>query len=241
MPATLPHHLGSHCLHAAATPRLAPREPGHPLQPRAQAAPAGNSVHARPAIASSRSQSFERCGVRLRFSDVSSSIGSRLGASDPAPAAPIKLPARPVAPQLAPSKTPPPASAPLATATAHNTKHHRRKAGGCKLPLTAQRPPMHAAYHRAPATSATSSFRDSVPATLPHHLGSHCLHAPPPLGPLLANPIIRYSPACNRLSHQPTTNSFHSRQSQLEASAHSAAHADERSLQLRSSDVSCVI
>jgi hypothetical protein len=36
--------------------------------------------------------------------------------------------------------------------------------------------------------SAASSLRGSVPATLPHHLRSDCLHAPPPLGSPLAKP-----------------------------------------------------
>ncbi len=63
----------------------------------------------------------------------------------------------------------------------------------CALPAVASNRSQHSscrctqAYHRAPATSAASSFRDSVPATLPHLLGSHCLHTPPPLGPPLAN------------------------------------------------------
>jgi hypothetical protein len=35
------------------------------------------------------------------------------------------------------------------------------------------RPPMHAAYRPGPATSAASSVRGSVPATLPQLLGSH--------------------------------------------------------------------
>ncbi len=47
---------------------------------------------------------------------------------------------------------------------------------------------MHAAYHRETATSAAASLRDSVPATLPHHLRSNCLHALPPLGSPLENP-----------------------------------------------------
>jgi hypothetical protein len=55
-------------------------------------------------------------------------------------------------------------------------------------------PPMHAAYHRGPATSASSSLRDSVPATLPQHLRYDSLHAPPPLGPPLANPLHPLQP-----------------------------------------------
>jgi len=85
--------------------------------------------------------------------------------------------------------------------------------------------PMHAAYCGGPATSAASSFRDSGPATLSQHLRSNCLHAPPPLGSLLASPITRYSRACNRPSPQHATSSPHCRRSQ--APAHSAAAADE--------------
>jgi hypothetical protein len=44
------------------------------------------------------------------------------------------------------------------------------------------------AYFGGSAASAASSIRDSVPATLPHHPRSHCLHASPPLGSPLANP-----------------------------------------------------
>ncbi len=80
------------------------------------------------------------------------------------------------------------------------------------------------AYHGGPVTSAASSFRDSVPATLPHLLRSDCLQAPTHLGPPLASPSSRYSPVCNRFSQQPATISMHSRRSQ--APAHSAAHAD---------------
>jgi hypothetical protein len=96
-----------------------------------------------------------------------------------------------------------------------------------KHPLLAQLPPMHAAYHGGSATSAASSFRDSVPATLPQLLRCNCLHTPrPPLGSPLANPHHLYSPARNRLSQKHTTSSMHSRRSQ--APAHSPAAADAR-------------
>ena len=83
-----------------------------------------------------------------------------------------------------------------------------------------------------------------MPATLPHHLRSHwlgcnCLHATPPLGSPLAIPTTRSSPARNRPSPQHPTPSMHSRR--LQAPTHSAADADARSVQLRSSFVSCVI
>ncbi len=98
---------------------------------------------------------------------------------------------------------------------------------------------MHAAYGRGPATSAASCFRDSVPATPPHHLGSRFLHAPPLLDSPLQQLNIRYSPALHQGGLQHATSSpAHCRRSQ--APAHSAAAADVRSVPLRSSDVSCV-
>jgi hypothetical protein len=97
----------------------------------------------------------------------------------------------------------------------------------------------HKVYHLGPATSTASSFRDSVPATLPHHLRSNCLHIPPPLGSPLAIPTTRYSPARNRLSIPHATSSIHCIRSQ--APAHTPAAANARSVPLRSSDVSCVI
>jgi hypothetical protein len=116
--------------------------------------------------------------VPLRSSNVSCVIFSRLGASDAAPAALIRLPARTAAPSARRSQAPRPATAPCATASARNTHHHQRIAGVRKL--TAQLPTMHAAHRRSAATSAASSCRDSVPARLPPHLRSRCLHAPPP-------------------------------------------------------------
>ncbi len=78
---------------------------------------------------------------------------------------------------------------------------------------------MHAAYHRGPATSAASSFRGSVPATL---LGSECLHAPAaPRLALAKPPPTRYSPACNCRSPHHTSASMHSQR--LQAPAHCAA------------------
>jgi hypothetical protein len=59
---------------------------------------------------------------------------------------------------------------PLQPRTPPCTQRHQRIAGVRKHQLTAQLPPMHAAYHRGSATSAVPSFRDSVPATLPQHL-----------------------------------------------------------------------
>jgi hypothetical protein len=83
-------------------------------------------------------------------------------------------------------------------------------------------PPMHAAYQRGSDTSAASSVRDSMPATLPQLLRRHYLHAPPPLGSPLAKPqppaAAPRAPAPARSTqHHP----MHSRRSQ--PPAHSAA------------------
>jgi hypothetical protein len=62
---------------------------------------------------------------------------------------------------------------------AHDRRSPKHATSSTHLPAFAsthsQRscPSIHAAYRRGPATSAASSFRDSVPATLPHHLRSH--------------------------------------------------------------------
>jgi hypothetical protein len=97
----------------------------------------------------------------------------------------------------------------------------------------------HAAYWLGAATSAASSLRDSVQATLPQLLRSDCLHALPPLDSPLANPITRYSPARSHPGPQHASSSAHCRRSQ--APAHSAAAADARSVPLRFSVVSCAI
>ncbi len=137
-------------------------------------------------------------------------------------------------------KPPPSAEVVHETAPARPTQQHPCTADIHKRPLTAQLPPMQAAYHGGPAMSAAPSFRDSVPATLPHHPQSHCLQATQPLGPTLATPTTRYSPARNCLSPHHAAASVHCRRSQ--APAHSAADAaDARSVPWRSSDVSCVI
>ncbi len=90
-------------------PRLAPRKPHHPLQPRAQPPqPTTRSIiTALPAFASTREQRqlppMSR-SVPPRFSVVSCVILKRLGPSDAAPAALTRLPARTAAPRLAPRK-----------------------------------------------------------------------------------------------------------------------------------------
>ena len=181
------------------------------------------------------------CGVQLRFSDVSCVILKRLGASDAAPAASMSLSARTAAPRLAPRTSPthplqprahpPQPTAPIiiSASPAFASTHSQRSW-----------PPMHAAYHRGPATSASSSLRGSVPATLLHLLGSDWLHAPPPtrLAPGKPSPSAtapRPTASARSTQHHP----MHSRRSQ--APTHIAAAADACSIPPRSSDVSCVI
>ncbi len=81
-----------------------------------------------------------------------------------------------------------------------------------------------------------SSFRDSVPATLPQLLGSHCLHASPPLGSPLANPQPPATAPHTSASAQHATSSMHRRRAQ--APAHSTSPADACSLLSRFSDFS---
>jgi hypothetical protein len=88
---------------------------------------------------------------------------------------------------------------------------------------------------RGSATSAASSLRGLVPATLPHHLRSDCLHAPPPLGSPLAKPPAPLQPRA--LRPQPTARIIISALHRLIAQL----AADARSVPLRPSEVSCVI
>ena len=88
---------------------------------------------------------------------------------------------------------------------------------------------MHAAYRRGPAMSAAPSFRDSVPATLPHLLRCYCLHAQLPL----ANPATRYSLARNRPSPQHATSSTHCRRSQAPAHSASCRRCTQRTVEVQ--------
>ncbi len=178
--------------------------------------------------------------IPLNSSDVSCAILPRLGPSDAAPAALIRLSARTTAPRLAPRRPHHPLQPRAQPPRAQNTQHHPCTAGVHKHPLTAQAQPI--AYSGGSARSAASSLRDSVQATLPQLLRSDCLHAsaaPPPLGSPVASRTTRYSPARNRLSPQHAISSAHCRRSQ--ARAHSTSPADARSVPPRFSDVSCVI
>jgi hypothetical protein len=115
-------------------------------------------------------------------------VAGTLDLNDAAPLSPIRLPARTAAPRLAPRKPRHPlqpiAQPPRPTARSIITT----------LPALAstrsQHKPSrwHAAYFRGPATSAASSLRDSVQATLPQLHRAHCLHTPPCLGSPLASP-----------------------------------------------------
>jgi hypothetical protein len=181
-----------------------------------------------------------RCtqSVLPRPSTVSCVILKRLGVNDAAPSSSISLPARNPAPRLAPHKThhPPLPRAQLPQPRASNIVRAQPAIVSTRSQRSCRR---CAAYHGGPAMSAVSSLRDSVPATLPQYLRSDCLHATQPFGSPLASPATRSSSARIRPSPQHATSCMQSRRSQ--ASAHSAAHADACSVQLRSSDVSCVI
>jgi hypothetical protein len=152
-------------------PRPAPRQTATTRSEPAPNCPspkhAASSMHSRRLQAPAHSAAAPNaCSVPFRSSDVSCVTLPRLGASDAAPSSPIALSAR-TAPRLAPRQAPPPATAPRPTAPAHSTQHHQSTAGVRKHSFAAQLPPMQEAYHRGPASSAASSFRDSVRATLP--------------------------------------------------------------------------
>jgi hypothetical protein len=72
-----------------------------------------------------------------------------------------------------------------------------------------------------------------VPATLPHHLLAHCLHAPPPLGSPLASPTTRYSPAHNRRSPQHATSSAHCRRFASTRSQRSCPRCTQRTVKVQ--------
>jgi hypothetical protein len=101
-----------------AATRLAPRKPQPPATaPRQTTPPATHTIHAQPGSQASLKApaAADARSVRLRFSDVSCVILSRLGASDAAPSSPNSLSARTAATRLAPRKPQPPATAPSAT------------------------------------------------------------------------------------------------------------------------------
>jgi hypothetical protein len=136
------------------------------------------------------------------------------------------------------AKPQPPAAAPRAPAPARIIIH-------AQPAFASTRPqrswlPMHAAYHRGPATSAASSLRDSVPATLPQLLGSSCLHAPPPLGAHLAKPpppapAPRVSTQARNTQHHPCIAGVrkHPLTAQLAADACTQHTAEDERRQLR--------
>jgi hypothetical protein len=101
-------------------------------------------------------------------------------------------------------------------------------------------PPMHAAYHGGPATSAAPSLRDSVSATLPQHLRTKSLHAPPALGsPLAQPPPPAPAPRATASAHSPQLHLCAAGVCKHPLTAQLAA--DARSIPPRTSDVSCVI
>jgi hypothetical protein len=167
--------------------------------------------------------------VPPRSSDVSCVIIKRLGASDAAPSAPIRLPARHRRPSARSSQAPPPATAPRITAPAQNTQNHPST-----LPAVAI---IHPQRKPSRCTQRTAEVQRRQ---LRHHSETRCQRRcpiwsdlivctpPPPLGPPLASPTTSYSVARSRLGPQHTSSS-HSRRSQ--SSTHSASPADARSVQ----------
>ena len=177
MPATLPQLLRSDCLHA---PSQNPTTRYSPKRNRPQST-ARNTIQAQPVVASTRSQrSCPPVHAAYQKGPATSAASSFRGSVPATLPQLVRCNFLHAPPTLGSplGKPPPSARASHPTASAYSTQQHPCTAGGRKHPLTAQLPPMHAAYRRGPATSAASSFRDSVPATLPHHLRSHFLHAP---------------------------------------------------------------
>jgi hypothetical protein len=192
----------------SAAPRLAPRKTPPPATAPRATAPAHSMQHQQRICRRSQAPAHSAAAldtrsVPPRFSDVSCVILPRLGASDAAPAELIALPALTTAPGLAPSQNPTTRSHPPQPTACNMSSAF---AGVRKHPLPAQLPSIHAAYHGGSATSAASFVRDSVPATLPHHLRSYCLPAPPPLGPPSRKPpppatALRASALAHSMQH----------------------------------------
>jgi hypothetical protein len=228
VPATLPQLLRLNCLHAIAAPRLAPRKPHHLLQPRAQL-PQPTSckiINVLPAFASSRSQrGCGRCTQRTteaQQDQLRHPSDTRCQRRCPIISDPIFY--TPPPPSARPSQSPALATAPAQPPqpTTCNDIYELPAFASSRSQRSCRR--CTQAYHRAQATSAASSFRESVQETLPQLLRCNCLHARPALGWTLANPATCSSPARNRHSQQHATSSTHRRRWQ--ASAHSAAAAD---------------
>jgi hypothetical protein len=183
VPTTLPQLLRSSCLHAPPPLGSPLASPHHPLPPRAQPPqPATRSIiRTRPAFASTPShRSCRRCtqltseAQRRQLRHPSETRCKRRcpSCSDVIACThhhPSQTSTHPLQPRAQPPQP--------------ETRHFIsafKVAGVCKHPLTAQAWSTHAAYHRGSATSAASSVRGSVPATLPQLLRCDCLHAPPP-------------------------------------------------------------
>ena len=157
--------------------------------------------------------------IPLRSSDDSCVILPRLGASDAAPAAPIRLSAHTTAPRLDPRKPPPPATAPRATAPSP------QPATSCMHSRRSQAPAHSAAGHRC--TQCTTEVQRRQ---LRHPSDTRCQRR----CPIVSNPIVcthhrpsaRPSQSPHRLlqrraSPQHAASSTHSRRSH--APARSAA------------------
>jgi hypothetical protein len=202
VPATLPQLLRSGCLHAL--PPLA--EPPPPATAQPATAPAHSTQH-HPCTAGGRRHlltaqlpPMHAANRRGPATSAAPSVRDSVSATlpqhlrwhclhtSPTLGSPLANPHHPRRPCAQPPQP-----------TTRNIIHAQPAVAGTR----SQRklPPMHAAYHRGPATSAASSLRGSVSATLPQPLSSDCLHAPPPLGSPLVNPATRYSPQRATIVH----------------------------------------
>ncbi len=172
-----PQLLRGHCLHAPPPLAKPLANPHRPLQLRAHPPPAGNTHHHQRMAGVCKHPLTAQLPADARSvpttsSDVSFAIIARLGASDAAPSSPILLSARIAAPRQTPRQIPTHPLQPRAQPpqpTARNIIHAQSALANTSSHCSC--PPMHAAYHRGSATSAASSLRDSVPATLLHLLG----------------------------------------------------------------------
>jgi mRNA-degrading endonuclease toxin of MazEF toxin-antitoxin module len=239
VPATLPQLLRSNFLHETPPPRLAHCKPHHP-----SAAPASHDIiHAQPAFAATRSQrSCRRCTQRT----VKAQLRQLLHPGE------TRCQRRcPIISDLIAYTHRRPLGSPLAephhplqpcaqTAPAHSMQRHLCTAGVRSHPLKSQLPPVHAAYYGASAPSAASSWRGSVPATLPQLLRSNFLHASPLLSSPLRKPHHPLQPcaitaSARNTQHHPCTAGVRKHPLTVQLAA------DARSVPPRTSDVSCVI
>jgi hypothetical protein len=228
------------CIHRR--PRLAPRRtPTTRSAPHATAS--ANSTNHHLCTTGARKHPLtaqlpvDARSVPPRTSHVSCVILPRLGASDAAPSSWISLPARTAAPRLAPRRT---FTSRYSPARNRLSPKHASASAHCR---SSQAPAHSAAARRCMQRTAEVQrlqLRHPSETRCQRRCPSiseviDCTHRRPSARPSQAL-TIHYRPTRNRPSPQHATSSMHSRRSQ--APAHSAY---ARSVQLRFSDVSCVI